>query len=229
MPPVGQEEEERIIYWIIRTNTAYENCSWLASKTWSTQATSVSILKNLSSPLKLGRAACKPRGRGANNQTNTAYENCNWLASKTWSIQATSFLPLKKISLHLLNLVVPPVGQEGEERIIYWIIRTNTAYENCSWLASKTWSTQATSVSILKNLSSPLKLGRAACKPRGRGANNQTNTAYENCNWLASKTWSIQATSFLPLKKISLHLLNLGVPPGKARGRGEKNLLNYPD
>ena len=65
----------------------------------------------------------------------------------------------------------------------------------------------------LKNLSSAVKLGRAAWKPRGRGKSNQTNTAYENCNWLASKTWSIQATSFLPLKKISLHLLNLGVPP----------------
>ena len=68
-----------------------------------------------------------------------------------------------------------------------------------------------------KNLSSPLKLVRAACKLRGRGENNllnyQTNTAYENCNWLASKTWSIQATSFLPLKKIFLHLLNLGAPP----------------
>ena len=112
-PPVSQEGEETTIYWII--------------------------------------------------QTDTEYENCNWLASKTWSIQATSFLPLKKISLHLLNLGVPPVSQEGEERKIYWII--------------------------------------------------QTNIAHENCNWLGSKTWSIQATSFLPLKKISLHLLNLGAPP----------------
>ena len=85
VPPVSQEGEERKIYWII--------------------------------------------------QTNTAYENCNWLASKTWSIQATSFLPLKKISLHLLNLGVPPVSQEGEERIIHWIIQTNTEYENCNWLA----------------------------------------------------------------------------------------------
>ena len=64
-----------------------------------------------------------------------------------------------------------------------------------------------------KNLSSPLKLGRAAWKPRGRGESNQTNTAYENCNWLASKTWSIQDTSFSPLKKIPRHLLNLGAPP----------------
>ena len=78
VPPGSQEGEERKIYWII--------------------------------------------------QTNTAYKNCNWLASKTWSIQATSFLPLKKISLHLLNLGAPPVSQEGEERKIYWIIRTNTAY-----------------------------------------------------------------------------------------------------
>ena len=68
-------------------------------------------------------------------QTNIAHENCNWLDSKTWSIQATSFLPLKKISLHLLNLGAPPVSQKGEEGKIYWIIQTNTAYENCSLLA----------------------------------------------------------------------------------------------
>ena len=36
------------------------------------------------------------------------------------------FLPLKNIALHLLNLVGPPVSQEGEERKIYWIIQTNT-------------------------------------------------------------------------------------------------------
>ena len=64
-----------------------------------------------------------------------------------------------------------------------------------------------------KNLSSPLKAGRAACKEKKIYWIIQTNTAYENSNWLASKTWSIQATSFLPLKKISIHLLNLGAPP----------------
>ena len=62
-------------------------------------------------------------------QTNIAHENCNWLGSKTWSIQATSFLPLKKISLHLLNLGAPPVSQEGEERMIHWIIQTNSAWK----------------------------------------------------------------------------------------------------
>ena len=60
------------------------------------------------------------------------------------------FFTLKALSLHLLNLGAPPVSQEGEERKIYWIIRTNTAYKNCNWLASKTWSTQATSVLIKK-------------------------------------------------------------------------------
>ena len=85
------------------------------------------LAKNLSSPLKLGRAACKPRGRGGNNQTKTAYENCYWLATKTWSIQATSFLPLQKISLHLLNLGAPPVSQEGEEGITKLKQRMKTA------------------------------------------------------------------------------------------------------
>ena len=44
------------------------------------------------------------------------------------------FFTLKNISLYLLNLGAPPVSQEGEERKIYWIIQTNTAYENCNWL-----------------------------------------------------------------------------------------------
>ena len=54
------------------------------------------------------------------------------------------FFTLKNLSLHLLNLGAPPVSQEGEERNIYWIIQTNTAYEKCNWLA-KTWLIQATS------------------------------------------------------------------------------------
>ena len=78
--------------------------------------------KNLSSPLKLGRAASKPRGRGKSNQTNTAYENCNWLARKTWSIQAASFLPLKKISRHLLRADVskyrPEVYKTEKSKIL---------------------------------------------------------------------------------------------------------------
>ena len=53
-----------------------------------------------------------------------------------------------------------------------------------------------------KNLSSPLKLGRAAVSQEGEEriiyGTIQTNTAYENCNRLASKTWSIQASSFYP-------------------------------
>ena len=69
------------------------------------------------------------------------------------TIQSTSFLPLKKISIHLLKLGVPPVSEEGEERKIYWIIQTNTAYENSNWLASKTWSIQATSFLPLKKIS----------------------------------------------------------------------------
>ena len=89
------------------------------------------------------------------------------------------------------------------------------------------------SVSIKQNLSSPLKLGRAACKLRGRGENNllnyQTNTAYKNCNWLASKTWSFQATSFLPFEKNLSSPLKRGRAACKLRGRGEKNLLNYPN
>ena len=40
------------------------------------------------------------------------------------------FFNLKNISVHLLNLGAPPVNQEGEEIKIYWIILTNTAYEN---------------------------------------------------------------------------------------------------
>ena len=63
------------------------------------------------------------------------------------------FFTLEKISLHLLNLGAPPVSQEGEERIIYWIIQTNTEYENCNWLASKTWSIQAPSFLPLKKTS----------------------------------------------------------------------------
>ena len=54
------------------------------------------------------------------------------------------FFTLKNLSLHLLNLGASPVSQEGEERNIYWIIQTNTAYEKCNWLA-KRWSIQATS------------------------------------------------------------------------------------
>ena len=53
----------------------------------------------------------------------------------------------------LLNLGVPPVSQEGEERKIYWIIQTNIAHENCNWLDSKTWSIQATSFLPLKKIS----------------------------------------------------------------------------
>ena len=49
-----------------------------------------------------------------------------------WSYE---FSPLKNISLHLLNLGEPPVIQEGEERKIYWIIQSITAYQNCNWLA----------------------------------------------------------------------------------------------
>ena len=60
------------------------------------------------------------------------------------------FFTLEKNSLHLLNLGTLPVSQEGEERIIDWIIQTNTEYENCNWLASKTWSIQATSFLLLK-------------------------------------------------------------------------------
>ena len=45
------------------------------------------------------------------------------------------FLPLKKSLFTSKNLDASPVSQEGEERKIYWIIQTNTAYENCSWLA----------------------------------------------------------------------------------------------
>ena len=57
------------------------------------------------------------------------------------------FFTLKNFSLHLLNLGVPSVSQEEEERKIYQIILTNTAYENCNWLA-KIWSIQATSFSL---------------------------------------------------------------------------------
>ena len=39
------------------------------------------------------------------------------------------FFTLEKNSLHLLNLDVPPVSQEGEERNIYWIIQTNSAWK----------------------------------------------------------------------------------------------------
>ena len=60
------------------------------------------------------------------------------------------FFTLEKNSLHLLNLGMLPVSQEGEERIIDWIIQTNTEYESCNWLASKTWSIQATSFLLLK-------------------------------------------------------------------------------
>ena len=54
------------------------------------------------------------------------------------------FLPLKKSLFTSKNLDVPPASQEGDERKIYWIIQTNTAYENCNWLA-KAWSIQVTS------------------------------------------------------------------------------------
>ena len=45
------------------------------------------------------------------------------------------FSPLKDISLLLLNLGAAPVSQEGEERKIYWIIQSITAYQNCNSLA----------------------------------------------------------------------------------------------
>ena len=45
------------------------------------------------------------------------------------------FSTVKNLSLHLLNLAAPPVSQEGEERKIYWIMQSITAYQNCSWLA----------------------------------------------------------------------------------------------
>ena len=45
------------------------------------------------------------------------------------------FFTLKNLSLHLLNLGAPPVSQEGEERKIYWIMQSITAYQNCNWLA----------------------------------------------------------------------------------------------
>ena len=132
MPPVSQEGEERIIYWTIQTSAAYENCSWLASKTWSIQTTSFFTLeKNLSYLLNLGVPPVSQEGEERIIywiiQTNTAYKNYNWLASKTWSNQATSFLPLKKISLHLLNLGVPPGSQEGEERVTKLTQRMKTA------------------------------------------------------------------------------------------------------
>ena len=105
------------------------------------QFTSFFTLKNLSSPLlNLGVPPGSQEGGERKIcwiiRTNTAHKNCNWLASKTWSIQAKSSFPLKKVSLHLLNLGVPPVSLEGEERKIYWIILTNTAHENSNWLAS---------------------------------------------------------------------------------------------
>ena len=78
------------------------------------------------------------------------------------------FFTLKNISLYLLNLGAPPVSQEGEERKIYWIIQTNTAYENCNWLAKFNLREF-----YKKNLFSPLKLiGRVACKTREREARN---------------------------------------------------------
>ena len=52
-------------------------------------------------------------------QTNTAYEQCNWLASKTYLFKLRVFTLAKILSLHLLNLGVLPVSQEGEERKIY--------------------------------------------------------------------------------------------------------------
>ena len=105
------------------------------------------------------------------------------------TIQSTSFLPLK-ISLHFLNVGVPPVSQDGEERINYWIIQTNTEYENCNWLASKTWSIQATSFFTLEKNS--LQLLNLAAPPLSQEGRREKLTelpkltAYENCNWLAS-------------------------------------------
>ena len=52
-----------------------------------------------------------------------------------------------------LKLGRPPVSQEREERIIYRTIQTNIAYKNCNWLASKTWSIQATIFLPLKKIS----------------------------------------------------------------------------
>ena len=75
------------------------------------------------------------------------------------------FFTLKNLSLHLLNLGAPPVSQEGEERKIYWIMQSITAYQNCNWLAKL----KLREFYLKKNPFSPLKLiGRVACKTRGR-------------------------------------------------------------
>ena len=130
-PHVSQEGEESKIYWTIQTNPAYENCNWLASKTWSIQGYESFTLEKISLHLlNLGAPPVSQEGEERIIhwiiQTNTAYENCNRLASKTWRFNLRVFY-LKKVSLHLLNLGAPPVSHEGEERKIYWIIQTNTA------------------------------------------------------------------------------------------------------
>ena len=102
------------------------------------------------------------------------------------------FFTLEKNLSSPLKLGRPPVSQEGEERIIYRTIQTNIAYKNCSWLAIKTWSIQATSVLPLEKISLQLlNLGAPPVSQEGEERiiyrTIQTNIAHENCNWLASK------------------------------------------
>ena len=54
----------------------------------------------------------------------------NQIRAQSWTLGNTidlsyQFFTLKKISLHLLNLGSPPVSQEGEERKIYWKIKSH--------------------------------------------------------------------------------------------------------
>ena len=112
------------------------------------------LKKNLSSPLKLGRAACKPRGRGerksiASKLTHRMKTIIGWLKHDRFKL---CVFTLGKNLSYLLNLGAPPVSQEGEKRKIYWIIQTNVAYENWNWIA-KTWSLQATRFFTLKKIS----------------------------------------------------------------------------
>ena len=135
------------------------------------------------------------------------------VASENMIDSSFEFLPLKNISLYLLNLGAPPVSQEGEERKISWIIQINTSYKNCNWLAKiKTWSIKATSFfywHLKKDLSSPLSLGRVACKPRGRGEGktadlskltHRIKTAIAYLKHDQFKLW------LFTVEKISLHL-----------------------
>ena len=207
MPPVSTEGEER-------KNLLNDlNTIFLIKKKKHL------LLGKLSSPLQLGRAACKHRGRGEEKillKFESSLQLCNLGVSPVSTkgqerknllndLNTIFLIKKKKIcffesSLHLCNLGVPPVSTEGEERKnllndLHTICLIKKKKKICFFESSlhlcnlgvppvstegeerKNLLNDLNTIFLIKKkkhlllgkLSSPLQLGRAACKHRGRG------------------------------------------------------------